>query len=469
MLQGKSHGIKSKLAELMVEVEFMQQRQMAENQAEQLRVQEKLAKPKARSEVYEAMERKGSEVDKSEIIRGSRVDTVIGQQEIIHKHQVKSAAADNNIQAPTEKISHHYEEDGMAKSKSTMKKNKNTEELSQMMCNLLRHQSAPNVEIEIFTGNPLDYHYFMSVFKEVVEYKIDDPRGRLVRLLKYTEGEARETIKHCIQQPVDIGYDRAKLLLEQYYGDPHRILAAYRKEVKSWPLLKPGDTSSYRKFYNFLIKCESIMSQQQWNSLNSPDILCTLTSKLPGNTRDKWNRKVLSIRRHRAEDPELADFIDFINDKTLLASDPRFSREALKVYVEKEKKSHLKKMKSYASNTTDKVQEEKDAIKEKCPVYEDKHDLDNYKQFSSMAVDARSKMLREKDYAMIATFQCQQSILPRPARKGEENQPSSYHMLEVPLEAAALGKDVDNKYMEQGKTSVLGEAMSDWSTRSLEI
>ena len=124
----------------------MQQRQMAENQAEQLRVQEKV-----RSEVYEAMERKGSEVDKIEIIRGSKVDTVIGQQEIIHKHQVKSAAAGNNIQAPTGKISHHYEEDGRAKSKSTMKKNKDTEELSQMRCNLLRHQSAPNVEIETFT------------------------------------------------------------------------------------------------------------------------------------------------------------------------------------------------------------------------------------------------------------------------------------------------------------------------------
>ena len=130
---------KAKLAGLMAEAEFMQQRQMAENRAEQLRVLEKLAKAKARSEVYEAMERKGSEVDKSEIIRGSKVETVVGQQKIIHKHQVKSTAADNNIQAPTEKICHHYEEDGRAKSKSTMKKSKNTKELSQMMCNLLRH------------------------------------------------------------------------------------------------------------------------------------------------------------------------------------------------------------------------------------------------------------------------------------------------------------------------------------------
>ena len=66
---------KAKLAELMAEAEFMQQRQMAENWAEQLRVQEKLVKAKARSEVYEAMERKGSEVDKSEIIRGLLLDS----------------------------------------------------------------------------------------------------------------------------------------------------------------------------------------------------------------------------------------------------------------------------------------------------------------------------------------------------------------------------------------------------------
>ena len=99
-------------------------------------------------------------------------------------------------------------------------------------------------------------------------------------------------------------------------------MAAYRKQIKGWPSLKPGNSSSYWKFHNFLIKCESTASQQQWNSLNSPDILYTPTSKLPGNVRDKWNR-------------EVADFIHFINDETLLASDPLFSQEEWKVYVEK--------------------------------------------------------------------------------------------------------------------------------------
>ena len=140
------------------------------------------------------------------------------------------------------------------------------------------------------------------------------------------------------------------------------------------------------------------MSRKQWSSLNSPEILCTLTSKVPGNARDRWNRKVLSIRRHRAKDPELADFIDFINDETLLGIGPLFSRETLKMYVEKEERSYLKKkMKSYASSTTDKVQEEKGDIKEmKYPVCEEKHDLDKCKQFNNMSVDKRSKIPRKK-------------------------------------------------------------------------
>ena len=44
--------------------------------------------------------------------------------------------------------------------------------------------------------------------------------------------------------------------------------------------------------------------------------------------------------------------------------------------------------------------------------------------------------------------------------KGEENQPSSYHMLEVPLEAVAVGKDVDNKYIEEEEEKIVGDVAS---------
>ena len=49
-------GDKARLAELIPEAEFLQQNHLVENKAEQLRVQEKLAKAKARSQVYKEME-----------------------------------------------------------------------------------------------------------------------------------------------------------------------------------------------------------------------------------------------------------------------------------------------------------------------------------------------------------------------------------------------------------------------------
>ena len=38
-----------------------------------------------------------------------------------------------------------------------------------MMCKLLSQQSAPNVDLDISDGNPLEFDYFMSIFEEMVD------------------------------------------------------------------------------------------------------------------------------------------------------------------------------------------------------------------------------------------------------------------------------------------------------------
>ena len=44
-----------------------------------------------------------------------------------------------------------------------------------MMSKLIRKQAAPDVDINIFSGDPADYHFVIAVFEEVVEKKIDNP------------------------------------------------------------------------------------------------------------------------------------------------------------------------------------------------------------------------------------------------------------------------------------------------------
>ena len=42
---------------------------------------------------------------------------------------------------------------------------------------LVREQSAPQVDMEPFEGNRLDFTYFMSIIQESVEKNIDDLKG----------------------------------------------------------------------------------------------------------------------------------------------------------------------------------------------------------------------------------------------------------------------------------------------------
>ena len=62
----------------------------------------------------------------------------------------------------------------------------------------VKQQAAPDVDLDVIDGNPLECHYFMTLLHEVVEKRVDDPRGKLTRLIKYTKGDAKEMIKHCV-------------------------------------------------------------------------------------------------------------------------------------------------------------------------------------------------------------------------------------------------------------------------------
>ena len=82
--------------------------------------------------------------------------------------------------------------------------------VAEMACKLVNQQSAPEIDIDVFGGNPLEFHYFMAVFDEAVEKKIEDSHGKLTLLVKYTTGEVKQMVKICIHLPPKEGYETAK-------------------------------------------------------------------------------------------------------------------------------------------------------------------------------------------------------------------------------------------------------------------
>ena len=57
-----------------------------------------------------------------------------------------------------------------------------------MTCKCLSHQSALNVDIDVFDGNVLEFNYFVSIFEKIVENNVVDPSARLARLINHNKG-----------------------------------------------------------------------------------------------------------------------------------------------------------------------------------------------------------------------------------------------------------------------------------------
>ena len=60
---------------------------------------------------------------------------------------------------------------------------------------LLNYMHVPNVELDKFDGNPLEYLTFIAVFDEMVDRRVADAQVKLTRLLQYTSGSAKAAIK----------------------------------------------------------------------------------------------------------------------------------------------------------------------------------------------------------------------------------------------------------------------------------
>ena len=186
------------------------------------------------------------------------------------------------------------------------------------------------MDIDHFDGNPLEYNYFIATFQEAVESKIDDPRGRLTRLIKFTEGEAKELIKNCIQEEPESGYTHAMSLLKNQYGNPHFIARAYINELHKWEPLKAGDSKAFRGFYGFLNKCKACMASGVYlKEMDSPDILQVLQSKLPYAMQDKWNRRAVKLRTSDLREAKFDDFVELVHTEMMVVNDPMYSREAI--------------------------------------------------------------------------------------------------------------------------------------------
>ena len=172
----------------------MMEKQKAEQQGKMLQIQGEVARAKARARVYKDytdIQLRASTKDKAkpdEVIEEKYINRwqklTTATEELDNRSCDQLATCDKTSEQKIKTVQRKPKvriEDAEATAdrrgptKTACKSEGNQEDMVGMMCKLLRQQAAPDVDIDIFSGDPVEYHYFIAVFEEVVEKKIDDP------------------------------------------------------------------------------------------------------------------------------------------------------------------------------------------------------------------------------------------------------------------------------------------------------
>ena len=250
---------------------------------------------------------------------------------------------------------------------------------------MLKLSQAPTVDLDVFDGNVVEFPYFLTTFKQVVEEKVPDERGRLSRLIKYTKGEAHELVKSCVYLSQEICYERAKELLTQKYGSPFKISSEYRKQLANWPKLKANDAVAFNRFESFLLKYQSAMLMVGKSHECSVELLQLLQCKLPTYLQNRWSRIVFQIRRNTKKEATFEDFLKLVNEESTIIGDPLFSRDAVGEVLKSSPASETKpRLRTFRTTL-------QEGICVKCK--QRSHSLDDCKEFSEMDPDSQKKFI----------------------------------------------------------------------------
>ena len=185
--------------------------------------------------------------------------------------------------------------------------------------------ALPKKELAIFDGDPLEYWNFIKLFKtSIVSISAASESEKLMYLLQYTSGVAKDTIKCCLYKDPSLGYQAARRLLEERFGHPFRIASQYVTKLTEGPPLKPSDRTGLLAFADQLKDCENTLESIGYlDEINSADNLRRIVQRLPFHLRTKFVEVADQIQE-AGQRTNISHIAEFVKIKARAANNPVF-------------------------------------------------------------------------------------------------------------------------------------------------
>lgn len=111
------------------------------------------------------------------------------------------------------------------------------------------------MELMKFNGEPIQYWRFMCAFDSAIHNTSLDDGAKLTRLLYYCIGKANAVILPCAVMPPKEGYENARSLLLERFGDNHIILDAWLRRIFCFKFSDLKSRSKLQDFSDELKSC----------------------------------------------------------------------------------------------------------------------------------------------------------------------------------------------------------------------
>ena len=278
---------------------------------------------------------------------------------------------------------------------------------------LIEIMQAPKVELTPFDGDPLKYWSFIRAYEDNVEKVLSDPAARLTRLIQYCTGKAKGVVQSCAIMESNAGYNKARLLLKQRFGNEYIIAKAWIDLITKGQVIKPHQTDILQELSDNLQNCQitlEAMGPEYLLEINSQGNLLKVIERLPMYLKSRWRKEAMDIKMRQHRMPKYHDLVKFVSYATLEATDPVFGNISTPPPA-KPIASHNRPSRSNFSTTTNAQDKDVSAnsgqsnprqnqpnrpFKRKCPSCGDDHIIFVCSTFKAMNPKERLKFATDK-------------------------------------------------------------------------
>lgn len=185
--------------------------------------------------------------------------------------------------------------------------------------------NLPKIELEVFDGDPMQYHSFMTMFDELVDGVAADDRWKLTRLIQYTSGKAKEAIRYCTLIAGGKGYQQAREVLHNRFGNMHLVTEKIIRRLRSGKQVRGPE--ELRQLSDEL-SCSYMTLSQMKNlqEMESQSFIVDIVTRLQPYLQIAWKKKALEFKNVTDQYPKFVEFVNFVKHEADNANDPVYGK-----------------------------------------------------------------------------------------------------------------------------------------------